>query len=778
MSTDFDWSKYEDTEQAAPQQESSFDWSKYEEPEEPSTEGRVGAFHVSGEPVMTTLKRAGAQIGQGLLEGPIGGFLMPIIGKSGTGEALSGLEELDPARIAHLRKAFPEAPWPEEGKEIDPKKYLERTKEAGEQFPTVANIARIIESKTGIPLEPKTPADRLIRFVASFGKFKVGALIDKVRGALKAGMMRQGLIAVGYPEPIADMAGLTYGLMEKTPDVTIHPPEKPAVAKPPTGPGVPPPEAPPDIPDLPPGEGLAKYIIPGSERRRTLEDILGKSPTDLDPFAEADLKDLLSEQLQQQEKAVITEQRIKPISPGEPIKPMPEIPKGLPEGQMEKFSLVDKNVKTVEQNIGDLISKDRITSRASTGRNANTLARHELRSQKTLTKTLYDDAEAEYVGFSGPAPDLVNTLSTLKRRITSLSPSASEEMVLREIAKLQKKFGTAKKGYRDISANDLIKTSNSIAEKTNYELPSPGPKGFLKTLVRSLNDEAKLIINNAGGDVGLIEAADRQHGNVADTFLIDEMKPYLKKKVLNPEALADKAIKDPGSLRALNNAVGRTSAGKSLIKKVQRRIVENFVNPYLKSPSKIGGVGYQDSINDLSELIGDKPAKNVKRYLDSYEGIKHPREIARRGAIKEAQLKQVDIARRQRPQLKKSLRQYTSEDIGKAFKSPEGIRKLKSDIRGKPQAKTYYDQLAKQEVQDLLHGDKVEPVYTGDGFYNVLNDRKKAEIIGEIIGHENVKDARAVFKKIGKAEVTRDKVIKLVKGTVLFKVIKKFFIPI
>jgi hypothetical protein len=143
---------------------------------------------------------------------------------TGLSHFLGAGEIFDPEEIERIR-AISER----EGIPFDEDAYLEAGRNALNFFPTVRNVGREVEKLTGIPLSPKTREQEYLRFATNVTKGLGGTktfqpegyafrgtnhvLPNAVIGAGVAGA-REGLVAAGVPEGIADVVSL--GLI-KTP---------------------------------------------------------------------------------------------------------------------------------------------------------------------------------------------------------------------------------------------------------------------------------------------------------------------------------------------------------------------------------------------------------------------------------------------------------------------------------------------------------------------------------------------------------------------------------
>lgn len=166
----------------------------------------------------------GKSVLRSLLQVPAGAaqaftFPMDLISLIGTGESF------DPEEIEHLKQISAR-----EGIPFDEEKYMQAIKGASEAFPTQGNIEKLIEDKTGLPLEPKTDIQKGIRLGATAGKINPGSALQKGAAAATAPAVSYGLKEAGAPEPIADIAGLVASgqIAGKVPSAGLKPKQKPS----------------------------------------------------------------------------------------------------------------------------------------------------------------------------------------------------------------------------------------------------------------------------------------------------------------------------------------------------------------------------------------------------------------------------------------------------------------------------------------------------------------------------------------------------------------------
>lgn len=157
--------------------------------------------------------RTALQIPQGVLSTTGPGLA------SGLWEALSHGEIFDPEEIEHIKKISER-----EGLEFDEEAYKKAAENALGTIPTVTNIAKKVEEKTGIPLEPKTRVQKGLRFATeatrlspSPGTFR-GMNTSLPKPVLGAGVegVNELLQQAGVPEPLSNL--FSFGILKKPPE--------------------------------------------------------------------------------------------------------------------------------------------------------------------------------------------------------------------------------------------------------------------------------------------------------------------------------------------------------------------------------------------------------------------------------------------------------------------------------------------------------------------------------------------------------------------------------
>ena len=164
--------------------------------------------------------RTALQVPQGVAEFTTPGIAASIFQFLAAGETDLGVEEFQRLRAISER----------EGKPFNEQGYEDARQQLLRNIPTVSNLARIAEEKTGIPLEAKTELQNLVRLASSAGKAAPGTLVQKATASAAAPIISTGLQSVGVPEGISNLAGLAISPAAalKTPPINIGAAKKPS----------------------------------------------------------------------------------------------------------------------------------------------------------------------------------------------------------------------------------------------------------------------------------------------------------------------------------------------------------------------------------------------------------------------------------------------------------------------------------------------------------------------------------------------------------------------
>lgn len=171
------------------------------------------------EPWWKSAARTALQIPQGILEGTTYGITTGLGALGALGETDLDVEEWNKLRGLYAEKG------------IDFDEAFERGRqEMLETIPTISNIGRKVEEKTGIPLEPKTRLQKGLRFGSMAGKISPGTLAQKGISAGTSVGTSESLKEAGVPESLAELVALPVGLgaATKAPKIDVGKSKKPS----------------------------------------------------------------------------------------------------------------------------------------------------------------------------------------------------------------------------------------------------------------------------------------------------------------------------------------------------------------------------------------------------------------------------------------------------------------------------------------------------------------------------------------------------------------------
>jgi hypothetical protein len=144
---------------------------------------------------------------------------------SGFFQLLATGEMFDQEGIDDFRRAAEKSGIP-----FDEEAYKQAAQTISDYIPTVQNLSRIVEEKTGIPLEPKTTTQKALRLGTEGARLTSGTNIQKPISGVMAPVTSNILQELGVPEPIADTLGLGTGAWagSKSPEISIGKKTKPS----------------------------------------------------------------------------------------------------------------------------------------------------------------------------------------------------------------------------------------------------------------------------------------------------------------------------------------------------------------------------------------------------------------------------------------------------------------------------------------------------------------------------------------------------------------------
>jgi uncharacterized protein (UPF0297 family) len=424
--------------------------------------------------------------------------------------------------------------------------------------------------------------------------------------------------------------------------------------------------------------------------------------------------------------------------------------------------------------VGRIVSEERFKSDLAGGQTFREITRNEVAIEKDLAKEAYELAEAEYSDLVAPVPKLINEIQATKSKLNesgSLNPA--QKIVDQELDNILKMISTPSGDAIAVPINRLIQTSNSIVQRMPEKDIFGDSRKILGKIGRDLNVASREAVQIAGRNPQAMIEADKRYANFAQKFNKDELVDFTAKENLDPKKSYESLINDNAKFRALQNAIGQTQQGKMAIRNLERDIVEEQLQPYIKDISKVGSREYEEKIKDLEGIIGKKRAKEIDQRLSE----SRTRHLERRFPKKKLEIKTTPLDKlyeKEAQLLKKS-----PEEIVKSFDSRTTIKQLKEASYKTPEGKRLYNQLHDQVLRDMLREKDVSKTSTGTQISNMLKSRRNREIITEMKGEKFLSDLEQAANEIGKKEfrheATKKFGKKIVQHAVALEFVKLFF---
>jgi len=708
------------------------------------------------ESLADNMTRTLAQIPQALMEFSSPGMLLSGLQLAGTGESLAEGEKWKNFREEELRAKFPSAPWPE-NKVFDEKKYNEAIQQASETFPTVGNIARMVEESTGVPLEPKTPTQKIVRLITGAGKIaqgssKVGAkisenLTQKFHTGIKAATYSSALQAGGVPEEPSNLLGL---LMSNFKFPSLEQEAKAAPTKadkffennidtepppPPPGGGEPP----------PPGGGgpLFKNLIPEHEILEKIEPIL-------------------QEELQTKIGAIGEKPYVESIQK-EMSQPKPKI-----------------NEINLENKVGSIISKTRINNRTDASQSLkNKINQFSGADYKDINK-LYDISKAKNRASYNMQPKMINQLEGLVDDISLAEVPSNVKKDIRNIAKKYIKLGGGEEGYKEISNSQIIAQIQANNQKINHDYLQGRPSNSYLRLNEILGDAIEGTAGNNQEAVDSFNAARKAYANWNSTFGSKEVLPWREKGNVAFTKLL-KSIENPDQLTVLKPILDRSPQGKQLYNEIRRNFIEKEMRPYIKNPNKTNTVEYAETMRELEpittpeerakmEIDIDKPRQAIENYDRSLKAYND---------TKESHLKLINKQKENLSEwkgklndIKKNFPYKSDQAILRDLTDVRGLRRLRKNIPNNAEGNALYNQIKEYAPAKLLTQGKIIPSDKAESLKKILNDINSRALLEETLGKDVTNDLYKIINNPKKVEASFAR--KLKKGLSITKTVGKY----
>jgi hypothetical protein len=451
------------------------------------------------------------------------------------------------------------------------------------------------------------------------------------------------------------------------------------------------------------------------------------------------------------------------------------------------------------------VSKERFETKKEGGElPANKIKADAKAEREDVIDPAYAKADEDAHNFNSIMPEIRIANNEILQEMEAIPKrNAGEEAVYQQTKAIRELVGDE----IDIEANagKLLKQSNSMTQMANFETPYTGVKGKIKKLSSAINKGVIKRMELAKKDTTNVVAADKLYAKWADTYLGDEIEPFMKFKILDPEKNFEALVKNEGTYRAVRNALSKSDP--ELVAKIDRSVLESRFKSYYEKPETVGTHQYKQDIADARALVGDDPVdavdgqlKKNKAQLERKQTLEarikerekvtpseggaalSTEEKAREARLKErvtgytrekakAPATRIQIT----PQPSAAKKQITSttlkqlaedikahkklvpEDFDKFFTSKTNIRLFRDKMK-RMNRESIFQKEADNAIDQLLRG-KVHKraKMMGSEVRDVLNEN--FDVMSELLGRDRVNDAISYFEKRAKTEFVSQAII-------------------
>jgi len=702
---------------------------------------------------------------------PVGGFLqlfkiplaLTAVQQIGIGEALGDLDELE-ERIPQLMKEHPEAPW----ENYDPKTfredYLKGLQGAADYFPTLSNIEREVEERTGLPLEPQHRGHRLARLGGGAGKIAQGLGGDPSQiglAAVATPVISRDLEKRGLPEWLADLlsfpAGQAAGKFSLQKQIKNLPKrdtplglerrtlqQKPGRPPPPEG-GTPPP---------PPVDDRLQTKIGKVQPPSTPE----KPPVSSFEIAAEAGEELAAGETSTLEKILADE----PPPPPDPVKGIrPEAPastKGRPslagrvtaEGEDIGIRPARTAPRELEERIANRIYPRESYNKTETG---TALKKEIMQHSDELYSTVNDAYEVSKElnsGINTFDPVMVDELlakaaelrAIPRRSGVQVQLLASIDAIVADSVVMEKGNIT---GFIDMNSQVLHEQIKSLRQHVDYDFLQGKPKNIFRPLIKDLQDS---VIRRAQ-EAGRPEAADallnanELYRDWTTTYNNDIINPYRNVSNRAYTKLYDR-MQDSDNFVMIRDIIGDTAEGREILGVGQREMTEKALTPFMTDTRNISQRKLNKTLRELEPVLNTEQIDGIREEIR----IAQRRVPGRVRVVETPEKTPIDI---------KAIQKYTDktpEQIESMGNTRSGIRELRESLGKTKRGKEIFDKFSDKKIKDILRGGKVKAEYSGKDLAKVMNNTKNFELISELTSPKIANDLLDDATKLGNRIIT------------------------
>jgi len=656
--------------------------------------------------------------------------------------------------------------------------------------PTLENLYKLVEAKTGIPLEAKSKWEKAAAlgseaagYASSFGAGPIKQLSAGILTPTTSQVMQQA----GIPEPVSNLLSLPVGanLNELTRHLTDlaseHGPKfmealssigtKGPIKQP----------TPPELPSATPYEEITKGITqkaPSYDVGEEAMQHLGERAPEYTEPSRIGLPQPQAPQIQGKptqitippslSKASQAATKASTLRPGKAVEPTSKARKiqareGGPDVGYRPTG--EERPTTFENQVGRIITRNAPEQPGETGFAYKSNINENARRQWQDVNNAYKESDELLSGAEGTSANLANSVNEIIGELEAIDPLriTPQENILLNWARSIRNAATSDEGPQVLNALDLSKQVQKINKIQSFDLEQGDQYGLLNRLKTPLNDAIKEIASqgfedpDASPTIQALRFAKSKYIEFSDVFNNPNIVPFRKTTNTDFNKLYKEASSDLDTFSAFQRAMrtGNDPVAINLSQVAKKNLVNKELAEYIKNPKEAYGEKFEEKMHELDYALSPQESRNLRAVFNAKSRQKLVEKKPTIGKKVEAKTKVMPsqtVARGKevvaKPVKKVSLpfEKQTPEEFIKSTTDVSGLKLAKKEMMKVPGWEEKFERLARKQAHDIVSGGK--EVASPEDVLKAIENIDKRRFLQEAIGNENVQILQKRAQKI------------------------------
>lgn len=435
-----------------------------------------------------------------------------------------------------------------------------------------------------------------------------------------------------------------------------------------------------------------------------------------------------------------------------------------------------ETVPTTRNTVGNIISSNEITNPTDAGRSLQSIVRQTAVNERKPVNELYNKSEQLNGSVEEPAIPLAHwieeKMSKLEEIPSKSGPTkqllSSYEQVLQAIAELDENGNII--AYKPISNKILLDQAKELRNKVDFDFEAGNPTKIFKDFIEELQNQAERAALESGNEAAYQANIDARtaHRQWKNRYDHDYIRQLRDESVRDYQSAFDKSLKID-NYQKIEPILKQSNPGGNLLTAIQREAVQDQLKPAIENPGRFDAEARQLLLRDLEPITTpeQRTALNDTLKIARKEAPAQPKapklkEPPKKPTLKEAtppeepkQPKALEVP--QKPKLKQTPHMrylekqlgITPEQLYKEMDTPTGIDKVKKVLSKTEKGRDILKTLEKNEVKDIIYGEKIAEPKTGKEIYDRVNKKANYDKLVEWIGQEAADTFLEKAKEIG-----------------------------